>query len=89
MHKLHKVLKQIHKEFEAAEDYLHCASVAENDDVEDLYKTLCKEELTHAEKLMNMCEKHLEQDMRPIWEFEKEMLKHKHLFLKTEWSHLD
>lgn len=88
MHKLHKILKQIHKEFEAAEDYIHCASVSE-DDVKDMYKSLARDELSHAEKLMNMCDRHLESEMKGIWDFEKEMLRHRHLFLKTEWTHLD
>lgn len=88
MHKLHKILKQIYKELEAAEDYIHCASVSD-DDVEDLYKSLARDELSHAEKLMNMCDKHLESDMKAIWDFEKEMLKHRHINLKTTLSHID
>ena len=88
MHKLHKILKQIHKEFEAAEDYIHCAS-AHEDDVRDLYRTLAREELTHADKLMTMCDKHVETEMKGIWDFEKEMLKEKYLMLKTKMSHID
>ena len=88
MHKLHKVLKQIHKELEAAEDYIHCSSVSE-DDVKDLYRSLSREELTHADKLINMCDKHIDSELKSIWEFEKEMLKDKLLTLKTKMSHLD
>lgn len=88
MHKLRKVLEQIHKELEAAEDYIECALISD-DDRKDVYKSLSRDELSHAEKLMNMCEKHVEEDKKLIWEFEKDMLKHKHLTLKTKFSHVE
>lgn len=88
MHKLHKILKQIHKELEAAEDYIHCASVSE-DDVKDVYKSLSRDELTHADKLMTMCERHIEDEKKMIWDFEKEMMKDRYMDLKTKLSHID
>ena len=88
MHKLHKILKQIHKEFEAAEDYIHCASVYE-DERRDTYRSLSRDEISHAEKLINMCDKHIETEMMSVWDFEKEIMKEKLLHLKTRMSHID
>lgn len=88
MHKLHKIIKQVHKELEAAEDYIHCASVSE-DDVKDVYKSLSRDELSHAEKLIMMCDRHIDEDKKILWEFEKEMMKDRHLNLKSKLSHID
>ena len=88
MHKLHKLLKQIYKELEAAEDYMHCAASSEAD-VKDTYKLLAREELTHADRLINMGNRHVDNDMKQIWEFEKEVIMERLLHDKTKMSHID
>lgn len=88
MHKLHRILKQINKELETAEDYIHCASHTE-DDVQELYKNLARDELSHADKLTNMCEKHIEPDLKAIWEFEKEGIKERLTHYRTKMANID
>ena len=88
MHKLHKLLKQIYKELDAAEDYMHCAANSEND-VRDVYKSLAREEMVHADRLVNMGNKHVEEDMKAIWEFEKESIMERMVHDKAKMSHID
>lgn len=88
MHKLHRILKQINKELDTAEDYIHCASHSE-DEVRDTYKSLARDELSHADKLTNMCEKHIEPEMKAIWEFEKEAIKEKLVHFRTKMSNIE
>lgn len=88
MHKLHRLLKQIYKELEAAEEYMHCAGNSEAD-VRDTYKMIAREELTHAERLIAMCNRHIENDMKQIWEFEKENIIERLMHDKTKMAHID
>ena len=88
MHKLHKILKQIYKELEAAEDYIHCAANSENDP-RDVYKSLARDELSHADKLVNLCNRHIEDEMKAIWEFEKESIMERIIHNKTKLQHVD
>ena len=88
MHKLHKILKQIYKELEAAEDYMHCAINSESD-IRDTYKSIAREELVHADKLINMCNRHAEESMKAIWEFERENIMERLLHDKSKMSHID
>lgn len=88
MHKLHKIIKQIHKELDAAEDYIHCSSASEDENVRDTYKSIARDELTHADKLMSMCDKHIKEDLKAFWEFEKDMFKERYMDLKTKLSYL-
>ena len=88
MHKLHKLLKQIYKELEAAEDYIHCAVNSESD-VRETYRSLARDELTHAEKLIMLGNRHVDEDMKRIWDFEKENITERWMHDKTKMSHIE
>ena len=90
MHKLHKMLKQIYKELDAAEDYMHCAANSESD-IKDTYKAIAREEINHAERLIALCNRHIgtDNDMKVIWEFEKEQISERLMHDKAKMSHID
>lgn len=86
------LMHQVCDELEMAKGYIECASKVEGDD-RDVYKSIARDELNHAEKLIVLGDSHVaslpETDKcRIIWEFKREEFKTKQLQLKAEHSML-
>ena len=87
-----QLIHQIHDELDTACEYIKCAAQKDGD-AKDIYRTLSKEELTHAEKLMSLGDQyavalHAEDSHKIIWAYEKENFRDRYIKLKAEWSML-
>ena len=85
-----KIMKYIKEELEMSECYIASSNMSQ-DDEKDLYKSISKEELNHAEKLMNLVDTKINglpmnDQQRIIWDYEKDNYKEKFLELKTRWA---
>lgn len=88
-----QLIHQIHDELNTACSYIECASHKEGDD-RDVYRSLSKDELNHAEKLMTLGDNHAasmqsSDSLRIIWEYQREQFKDRYIKLKAEWSMLN
>ncbi len=85
-----QIIHQVHDELNMACEYIECASHMEGDD-KDTYKSISRDELNHAEKLIILGDSHvasmpeLEKD-RVIWEYQRELFMQRWTKLKAEWS---
>lgn len=82
-----KIMKYIKEELEMSECYIASSNMPQ-DDEKDLYKSISKEELNHAEKLMNLVDTKIStlpmnDRQRIIWDYEKDNYKEKILRIKT------
>lgn len=87
---MNKLIHQIHNELDMAEQYIDCASKAEYEE-RDTYRSIAKDELNHAEKLISMGNSKLtsktdDVKYKFIWEYEKENFATKMTKLKAELS---
>lgn len=87
------LIHQIHDELNMAENYIECAAHKEGDD-RDVYRSISKDELNHAERLMVLGDQHAasmqaEDSHRIIWEYQRDQFKNKYIKLKAEWSMLN
>ena len=87
---MNKLIYQIHNELDMAEQYIDCAARAE-DDAKDVYKSIARDELNHAEKLIAIGNTKLASKMgdvkcKVIWEYEKDNFASKMTKLRAEWS---
>lgn len=87
------LIHQIHDELNTADQYIECASHKDGDD-RDVYKSLSKDELNHAERLMTLGDQHVasmptSDPQRIIWEYQREQFKDRYVKLKAERSMLD
>lgn len=85
-----KLLHQIQMEFDTTEEYIHCASHSTGDEL-DIYRSLAKEELNHAERLMNLGKARkekgqLDEKCAIIWEYEKDVYAAKLIKFRAECS---
>lgn len=87
---IRKLVHQIENEFLTAEEYMECAAQLKSDE-SDIYKSLAKEELNHAERLMHLGQIRLEHDLldekcKVIWEYEKERFASRLIKDRAEYS---
>lgn len=85
-----KLIHQIANEFETAEEYMDCANHHEGEE-RDIYRSLAKEELNHAERLMHLGHMKSERgtlsdNCKIIWEYEKEKFSSRLIKDKAEYS---
>ena len=88
-----QLIRQIHDELNMADQYIECASHKEGE-ARDVYRSIGKDELNHAEKLMALGDQHIMsmQDMDPsriIWDYQRDSFKDRYIKLKAEWSMLN
>lgn len=82
-------IRQIERELEAANDYIHCAAKSEGNE-RDVYKSLASDELGHAEKLMRLCEKmHHDDEKAKAWKYLSDVFKDQIIQLKTKYQLID
>lgn len=87
---MNKIISYAYCELEMADKYIDCA-VAHDGEEKELYKSLAKDELSHAEKLVNLGNakaKSLDEHDKHyiIWEYEKENILSKWMRIKSEWA---
>lgn len=85
-----QIIHQIHDELNMADAYVDCATHAEGED-KDVYRSISKEELNHAERLIAMGDRHASTKSHDdkcyiIWEYQKEQLVSRFYKIKAEWS---
>lgn len=87
------LIHQIHDELNMADQYIECASHKEGED-RDVYKSISKDELNHADRLMILGDQHAAtmqatDPQKVIWEYQREQFKDRYIKLKAERSMLD
>ena len=84
---MNKIIEQIHHELEAAHGYMECAS-KHSGEGREMYKTLSKNEIEHAEKLMHFGNDKINKETNDfiIWNYEVDNFNSKIIKIKSELS---